>query len=176
MALAGPGVILPLASGIVTNEFDYITGTEAETEVLKVSGWLLSNVGQLNTLLYTRFGSGDLANGSSSGKWKQEEEAIYTQIYLQDYYNKQARLTLRNFTASITSTGITDYTMTPWTTLKEGDTTIQREAIKMTASSRTEAARVFKSLADGAAEEIKNLVYKYNFYQAVPSQVAGTDA
>ncbi len=164
-----------LASGIVTTEFDYITGTDADTEVDKVSGWLGANVGQLNTLLYTSFDATDLVLTTPLNPWKQEEKAIYTQVYLQDYYSKQARIALRNFTRSITTTGITSYEMTPWTVLREGDTTIQREAIKMTASSRTEAARTFKSLADAATEEIKELVYKYNSYQGHPRQVAGED-
>ena len=79
-----------LASGIIEYDFDYITGTEAETEGQKVSGWLLTNIGQLNTLIYTTFYSGDLNNEVVTGvsnPWKQEEQAIYTQIYLNDYYN-----------------------------------------------------------------------------------------
>jgi hypothetical protein len=171
MAIEGPGTILPLASGIVTTEFDYITGAEAETEVFKVSGWLGANVGQLNTLLYTTFYSGD-----GGPKWKQEEQAIYTQIYLQDYYNKQARIILRKFTSdSVTASGTNEYSVTPWTVLREGDTTIQREIIKTTASARTEAARALRGAADAAEQKIRDLVYKYNYYQATPSQVAGND-
>ena len=76
-----------LASGIVTTEFDYITGGDAATEVTKVSGWLAANVGQLNTLLYTTFGSGDLASASPSNPWKQEEKglgAFYTTSVVHD--------------------------------------------------------------------------------------------
>lgn len=167
-----------IASGIVQNEFDYITGVESWTEVSKVSGWLEANLGELNTLLYTSFYTGLLnqETGWGTGNYlEQEEKAIFSQIYLRDYYSKQARITLRNFTRTVLDTVVASYEMTAWTTLKEGDTTIQREAIKMTASARTEAARTFKSLADQASEELKDLVYKYNYYQAAPRQNAGTD-
>ena len=170
-----------LASGIVEYEFDYITGIDAETEVSRVSGWLETNLGQLNTLLYTTFYSGDIGK-EDSADWcnplQQEEKAIYTQIYLQDYYNKQSRIILRNFTTSeqgSSSETTSDYTMTPWTTLKEGDTVIQREAIKITASSRTSAAKAFSEFANAAEEKLKDLVYKYNYYQGAPRQIAGTD-
>ena len=169
-----------LASGIVTTEFDYITGSDAWTEVAKVSGWLGANVGQLNTLLYTSFGSGDLSTASPRNPWKQEEESIYTQLYLYDYYNKQARIILRNFTCfepcgTGTSASSSDVKMTPWTTLREGDTTIQRSAITTTASSRNEAARIFRLYSQEAKAQIKDLVYQYNFFQASPRQVAGAE-
>jgi len=172
-----PNQVGQLASGIVQYDFDYITGIEAETEVQKVSGWLLTNLGQLNTLLYTTFYSGtlNLESGYATGNHlKQEEKAIYTQIYLQDYYNKQARLSLRSFVNTATSSS-ESVEMTPWTTLKEGDTVIQRDAIKVTASARTEASRTFKNLAAAAETKLQDLVYRYNYYQGAPRQVAGTD-
>jgi hypothetical protein len=165
-----------LASGIVQWDFDYITGVEAATELQKVSGWLLTNLGQLNTLLYTTFYSGtlNLETGYATGNHlKQEEKAIYTQVYLQDYYTKQARLSLRSFVN--TSTSSSSVEMTPWTTLREGDTTIQRDAIKVTASARTEASRTFKNLAAAAESKLQDLVYRYNYYQGAPRQVAGSD-
>jgi hypothetical protein len=168
-----------LASGIVQYDFDYITGADASHEVEIASGWLQANVGQLNTLLYSRFYSGDLSKETGwSNPFKQEEKAIYTQIYLQDYYNKQSRIILRNFTTSeagSSSSTTSDYTMTPWTSLREGDTVIQREAIKITASARTAAAKAFAGFADAAEEKLKDLVYKYNSYQAESRQVAGSD-
>jgi hypothetical protein len=166
-----------LASGIVQWDFDYITGVEAATEVQKVSGWLLTNLGQLNTLIYTTFYSGtlNLETGYATGNHlQQEEKAIYTQVYLQDYYNKQARLSLRSFVNTSTSS-TSSVEMTPWTTLREGDTTIQRDAIKVTASARTEASRTFKNLAAAAEAKLQDLVYRYNYYQGAPRQVAGSD-
>ena len=168
-----------LASGIVQYEFDYITGADADHQLEVSSGWLQTNLGQLNTLIYSKFYSGDLAQETGwNNPLKQEEKAIYTQIYLQDYYNKQSRIILRNFTTSEaggSTTSTSDYKMTPWTSLREGDTVIQREAIKITASSRTNAAKVFAGFADSAEEKLKDLVYKYNSYQAESRQVAGSD-
>ena len=169
-----------LASGIVTNDFDYITGAEATAQITQVSGWLSGNMGQLNTLLYTSFSAAELSKipkvpTVSGNPWEQEEQAIYTQIYLQDYYGKQARMALRTFTDTASTTASGTFTMTPWTVLKEGDTTIQREAIKVTSSSRTAAARAFGDFAKAAEEKLQDLVYKYNFYQAHPRQVAGSD-
>ena len=168
-----------LASGIIQYDFDYLTGSDASHEMQICSGWLQANVGQLNTLLYSTFYSGDLAKPSGwANPLKQEEKAIYTQIYIQDYYNKQSRIILRNFTTSEqggSATVTSDYRMTPWTTLKEGDTVIQRDAIKITASSRTNAAKTMKDFADAAEIKLKDLVYKYNYYQAETRQVAGSD-
>ena len=43
-----------LATDIVNTEFDYITGGEATTLLTNTSGWLGSNVGQLNIKINTR--------------------------------------------------------------------------------------------------------------------------
>ena len=58
-----------LASGIVQYEFDYITGSDAATQVTKCSGWLETNLGQLNTLLYTSFYTGDIGK-ENPASWK----------------------------------------------------------------------------------------------------------
>jgi len=171
-----------LASGIITTEFDYITGTEAETLQTVTSGWLMANVGQLNILINTRFNSGNLCSTPESGAnasgwlWQPEEEAIYTQIYLQEYYQKEARKILRNAVGSASSaSGSTDYTMTDWTMLREGDTQIQRQAIITSAAAKNESARIVRGFAEDAAEELKGLIHSYNMYNAHPRQVAGTD-
>ena len=50
----------------------------------------------------------------------------------------------------------------------EGDTTIVR-------TNKVDLSRVYRNLAKDAAEEIKELVYAYNSYQAQPVQTAGFD-
>jgi len=146
---------MPTVGGIATEIWDWEFGDETGVahriaEIQSISGWLETNVGQLNTLLYTSFGSGT--------NFRQEEEAIFAQIYLKDYYTKQARNTLRNI-----NTASSD-----WVRLQEGDTSIVR-------SNRNEVAKTFRLLAQDATEKIKELVYSYNSYQASPRQVAGTD-
>lgn len=146
---------MPSVGGIATEIWDYEfndhTGVAHRTsEIQSISGWLETNVGQLNTLLYTSFGSG--------ANFQQEESAIFAQLYLKDYYTKEARKTLRNI-----STASSD-----WVRLSEGDTTIVR-------SNRNEVAKTFRLLAQDATEKIKELTYAYNSYQASPRQVAGFD-
>lgn len=146
---------MPTVGGLATEIWDYEFGDETGvahrvSEIQTISGWLETNVGQLNTLLYSTFGSG--------ANFQQEEGAIFAQLYLKDYYTKEARKTLRNI-----STASSD-----WTRLSEGDTTIVR-------SNRNEVAKTFRLLAKDAAEKIKELTYAYNSYQASPRQVAGYD-
>tara|TARA_Y100000310_G_C20493442_1_gene720370 strand:+ start:419 stop:913 length:495 start_codon:yes stop_codon:yes gene_type:complete len=141
-----------IATRIYDNEFDdQPTQLEREFKVEGISGWLESNVGQLNNLLYSSFSSGT--------NFKQEEENIFTQIYLQDYYTREARVVMK----MSASTGSID-----WTRLTEGDTTIVR-------SNRVDVSRLYRNLAKDASEKIKELVYAYNSYQAMPRQTAGFD-
>ena len=141
-----------IAASIYDDEFDdEPTQLAREFKIESISGWLESNVGQLNNLCYSSFGSGE--------DFKLEEQNILTQLYLQDYYQKETRAVLR-----MSSTGAT----MDWTRLSEGDTTIVR-------TNRVDLARVYRNLAKDASEEIKELVYAYNSYQAMPRQVAGVD-
>jgi hypothetical protein len=139
-----------IATRIFDTEFGDATGAARTTRIQGLSGWLDANVGQLNNLVYTSFGSGS--------SFLLEEESILTQLYLKDYYTRQSRVVL-----SLSTTGSVD-----WTRLTEGDTTIVR-------TNRTDVARTYRNLAKDASEEIKELVYSYNSYQAMPRQVAGFD-
>ncbi len=142
-----------IATRIYDNEFDdQSTQLQRQFKIEGISGWLEANVGQLNNLCYTSFASG------FSG-FKQEEENILTQLYLRDYYTRQARVVLHM--------GITG-NMMDWSRLTEGDTTIVR-------TNRVDLARIYKNLAKDASEELKDLIYAYNSYQAMPVQVAGFD-
>lgn len=141
-----------IATRIYDNEFDDApTQLEREFRIEYISGWLEANVGQLNTLTYQNF--------SISGDFLQEEEAIMSKMYLKDYYNKSSRSIL--ITASTGNM--------PWTRLTEGDTTIVR-------SSNLDYSREYKNLSKSASEDLKELVYAYNSYQAMPRQTAGNDA
>jgi hypothetical protein len=62
-----------LATSIYINEFDS-SGTTVES----ISGWLDSNVGQLNNVLYTSFSG---VSGDVEGLLL-EEQSIYKQMYL----------------------------------------------------------------------------------------------
>lgn len=140
-----------IATRIYDNEFsDAPTQLEREFRIEYISGWLDANVGQLNNLTYKSF--------SSTGEFLKEEENILTQLYLKNYYTKQARSVLAGG-----STGSMD-----WTRLTEGDTTIVR-------SNKIDFVREYKNLSNIAEKDLTNLVYSYNSYQAMPRQTAGID-
>ena len=140
-----------IATRIYNNEFDdEPTPAKVAYKIQAISGWLEGNLGQFNNLCYTSFGTG--------ASFKLEEASILNSLYLADYYTKQARSVL-----NLSITGVTD-----WTRLTEGDTTIVR-------TNKVDLSRVYRNLAKDAAEEIKELVYAYNSYQAQPVQTAGFD-
>ena len=142
-----------IAERIFDNEFDDAsTQLERLFKIQSISGWLEGNVGQFNNLTYQSFGTGD--------SFLMEEENILTQLYLKNYYNKQARSTL-------VGGGGTGSAL-DWTRLTEGDTTIVR-------SNKTEVAKNYKSMAGDASIELNDLVYSYNYYRAMPRQTAGID-
>ena len=141
-----------LANSIYINEFD-----SSNVALESISGWLESNVGKLNTVLYTSF-SGD-SNGNIQG-FGLEEEAIYKEMYLSHYYTKQTRNTIR---------GIADDTNGNILSVRDGDNAI-------TFVNKNEVSKVYKSLADDASSKLDSLVSKYNSYKAAPRQVGGIEA
>lgn len=150
---------------------DHETEPERASNAVLISGYLEANVGKLNTLLNTDF---QLNTGTDtvSPTLKLEENGIFTQIYLKDYYQKQARNALRNIVgAKDLSTGSS---ISDWTELREGDSYIKRSVIS--AGNKTESSRLFAALARDAGDTLDELVYAYNMYGSKPTQVAGKDA
>ena len=142
-----------LAEDIFGNEFDYDSGY---AQFYYISGWLNNNIGQLNTKIYQSFSvSGSLF--TPTGQFKQEERAIYKQMYLYEFYTKKTRQVLRGVDSSV-----------DFLTLREGDTMITR-------TNKNEFAKTYRGLANDAKEEMERLVTSYNIYQAAPVQVAGDD-
>ena len=103
--------VLNLADEIFANEFDYDSGY---AQFYYISGWLANNVGMLNTRLYTSF---DVSGSyfTPTGSFKQEERAIYKQMYLHEFYNKKSRQVLRGVDSSV-----------DFISLREGDSMITR--------------------------------------------------
>tara|TARA_R100000808_G_C2151783_1_gene160942 strand:+ start:515 stop:1012 length:498 start_codon:yes stop_codon:yes gene_type:complete len=140
-----------IATNIYDNEFDdEPTQLKREFKIEAISGWLEGNLGQFNNLTYTSF--------ATTGEFKLEEENILTQLYLKDYYTKEARKVL-----SMGATGSLE-----WTRLTEGDTTIVR-------TNKVDTARTYRLMAKDAGEALEKLIYSYNSYQAAPVQSAGYD-
>ena len=151
-----PNVLEDLASGIVVTEFDGDTGIAT---VSNVSGWLFENLGQLNTYLYTDF-TGSQASGTY-GELDIEAQNILRELYLKNYYTKEARNALRGIVNSSVSG---DNVLS----LRDGESAV-------TFVNRNEVSKVYRGLASDSTENLKRLVAQYNIYQAQPRQLGGID-
>ncbi len=157
---------------------DHSTALERERNALLISGYFESNIGQLNTLINSDFYLDD-EQDRVAPPIQYEEKAIFTQLYLKDYMNKQARNILRNAASSSngnvsTSSSSTTDGVTDWIELREGDTSIRRSVA--TSTSKNTSAQIFQKSAAEANQLLKELVHSYNMFGAVPLQVAGKDA
>ena len=152
-----PNVLESLASGIVTTEFDSDTGIAT---VANVSGWLYENLGQVNTYLYTNF-SGDDATGTY-GFMDIEAQNVLKELYLSNYYSKEARNALRGITKSSVSG---DNVLS----LKDGESAV-------TFVNRNEVSKVYRGLANDCMDKVTQMAAQYNIYQAQPRQLGGIDA
>ena len=152
-----PTVLEDLASGIVVTEFD---GDTAIATVANVSGWLYENLGQVNTYLYTDF-DGATASGTY-GVMDIEAQNVLKELYLCNYYNKQARNALRGITTSSVSG---DNVLS----LKDGESSV-------TFVNRNEVSKVYRGLASDCMEKVTRLAAQYNIYQAQPRQLGGIDS
>jgi len=135
-----------LASSIFVSEFDSDTSLN---NIISISGWLQGNIGLLNTNIYRDF-------SGSNPALEDEENAIFTQLYLHQYYVKQARASLR--TAVSASGGLSEVT--------EGDTTVRF-------ASRGEVGKTYRGIAKDCYSELQRLIHAYNMYEARPRQVGG---
>ena len=152
-----PNVLESLASGIVTTEFDSDTGIAT---VANVSGWLYENLGRVNTYLYTNF-SGDIATGTYE-IMDIEAQNILKELYLSNYYSKEARNALRGITKSSVSG---DNVLS----LKDGESAV-------TFVNRNEVSKVYRGLANDCMDKVTQMAAQYNIYQAQPRQLGGIDA
>lgn len=151
-----------LATSIWDTEFGDATGAAQRTsEISAISGWLGANVGMLNTVIYKAFSGDSNGNICPTETFRLEEQDIYTQIYLKHFYEKKGRNVLRGIDGSLNND-------IDWIRLREGDSLIVR-------SNKTDVAKLYLSMAKEAGEELKDLVYSYNSYQAAPRQAAGID-
>ena len=158
-----------LASGIYKYDFDE---DQSLINPGYLSGWLENNIGELNVLIHSCY------SGENPGLGDQEQ-AIYRQIFLRDFYGKLGRKILMGVSTS-TSTGPTSSTpsvvTSDWTELRDGDSVIRRRALMASPSEKVGASREYAVYSKEADETLKNLLYKYNTTNGGPRQVAGDDA
>ncbi len=146
-----------LANTVFVNEFDSDTSMATLNQI---SGWFEHNLGELNTLLFTSFsGSGKIGTSDQSftPALGLEESGIYKKLYLKHFYQKKARNVLKGIDSSV-----------DFISLREGDSMITR-------TNKNEIAKTYRGLAKDAEEDLGKAVYAYNFYQAKPRQVVGSD-
>ena len=141
-----------LAHEVFTVEFGSETGTTTFTQI---SGWFSTNLGLLNNLLYTSFSGSDPSLG-------EEEKAIFKELYLSNFYARQARNALRGILAS-SNNG--DNILS----VSDGDNSI-------TFVNRNEVSKVYRGLATDSQQKLNGLVYAYNSYKAEPRQLGGLEA
>lgn len=128
-----------------------------------VSGWLETNLGELNGLLHEDFYIDESGNIGPSGLAPVEQN-IYAYLYKINYFDKAAREALRGLTWGGLS-GVAD----DWTSIKEGDSSIQRV-------SKNTLSRSFLEFSKDTRERMNELIVQYHSTKASPLQVAGCDA
>ena len=127
-----------------------------------VSGWLETNLGELNGLLHEDFtidASGNIAPYSLTNI----EESIFSYLYQTNYYDKAARESLRGIVWGNAAGTVDD-----WTSIKEGDSSIQRQ-------SKNAISRTYVEISRETRKRMNDLIYQYNSTKSAPLQVAGTD-
>ena len=148
-----------IAANIATYQFPNDTGTYNSGYI---SGWLETNIGELNGLCHEEFqinDTGGISLNTGAGGLLPVEENIFSTLYELHYYQKSARESLRSFT----------YTDSiDWVTIKEGDTTIQRQ-------NKNSVAKTYNDLEYQTRQRLDQLLYQYNYQKSSPLQVAGED-
>lgn len=127
-----------------------------------VSGWLEVNLGELNGLLHEDFYINDSGNIGPTGLAPVEQN-IYAYLYKINYFDKASREALRGLVWGGVS-GVAD----DWTSIKEGDSSIQRV-------SKGSLSRAYTEMARDTRDRMNDLIYQYNSTKASPLQVAGDD-
>lgn len=160
-----------LASGVFKYDFDEDKSLATPDYI---SGWMQNNLGELNILIHKCY-QGEYP------KMGDEEQAIYRQLFLKDYYKKLGRKTLSTLsagtenTASVASEG-GSFQTSDWTELREGDSVIKRQASIASPTTKVTASKQYASLSSEAELTLKDLLYKYSSGKSSPIQVAGNDA
>ena len=172
------GQIDAIAEKIYNSEFYEDDAEESAVKSFKnrISAWLESNIGLLNILIHKDYRIDAYLDVDPI--LQPEEIAIFTQLYLKEYYKRQSQLALKNVTSSTTTTttGESSFTMSEWTELREGDSSIKRQSLVSTPQQKIQAAQAYKSIANDADIKLKELVHYYNSYNSAPRQVIPEDS
>lgn len=127
-----------------------------------VSGWLETNLGELNGLIHEDYSINESGNISPC-PLSSIEENIFSYLYQINYYDKAARESLRGIVWG-NANGVVD----DWTSIKEGDSSIQRQ-------SKNTISRTYMEMSKETRKRLNDLIYQYNSTKSQPLQVAGDD-
>jgi hypothetical protein len=166
-----------IAENIYNNEFYAEVATPEEIAAFKtrISAWLETNIGQLNILLNTSFRV-DSSNNVSPALMD-EEIAIFMQLYLKAHYKRESQNILKNLSSSTYTTPSTSVTtMSDWTELREGDSSIRRVAQVSSPQQKVQVAQTYKTFSEEADIKLSELVHSYNMYRSRPRQVVSLEA
>jgi len=140
-----------LAQEIFEHEFDSNTGVAT---VAQISGWLSTNLGALNTAIYTDF-------TGLNPDLQEEEKAIFKELYLGNYYSKQARNAMRGILTPSNGAAVLSLT--------DGDQAV-------TFVNKNEVGKTYRGLAADAYTRSEKLIHAYNSFRAAPRQLGGYEA
>ena len=140
-----------LGSSFFETEFDGDTNLASFS---LTQAWFVENLGLLNTLIHSQFSGEDPGLGL-------EEKAIYKQLFLLNYYSRQARNVLRGITSTNSSDNII---------------MVADEGNKIQFTNKNEVSKTYRDLAKDAKQQLDSLVAKYNIYASKPLQVGGIEA
>ena len=166
-----------IAANIYDTEFyaEVATPEEIAASKTRISAWLETNIGQLNILLNSSYRVE--ANNDVSPTLVSEEIAIFIQLYLKAHYKRESQSILKNlssYTSTTPSTAVT--TMSDWTELREGDSSIKRVAQVSSPQQKVQVAQTYKTFAEEADIKLSELVHTYNMYKSRPRQVVSLEA
>jgi hypothetical protein len=172
------GQIDDIASNIYVTEFNDEADASAITQKkTEIAAWLETNIGQLNILINTGFRI-DSSNNVCP-VLKDEEIAIFIQLYLKAFYKRTARVALKTASSSnssSSSSGDPTLLTSDWTELREGDSVIKRTAQVASPQEQVKVANAYSAYSGEADVKAIELVHAYNMYRSSPRQVAGKDA
>ena len=128
-----------------------------------VSGWLETNLGELNTITHKDFYINETGCIGPTGL-SLSEQNIFSKLYTINYYKKASRDAARGILWNSGQMVAVD----DWTSIKEGDSSIQRQ-------SKTSISKMFSDLASQEEQALEKLTYQYNMNESSPYQVYGED-
>ena len=138
--------LIDLSNGLFYND---LLQTD-DTSVVKILEYLKANIGQLNDLIATSY---IIEGNEASPELLLDEAAIFGNIYLMNYYQRQQKNYL----------GASGYD-NDWSEISEGDTRIKR-------TSRNEIAKNYILLSNDIRDYLYKISESYRRWKCVPASL-----